>query len=187
MPSIALSQWQTDRMPRLDEVEAHCAAVFALRPPTPRLAEETLRGYVMLLSGHFQGFCRDLYTECAQIVVSKLRRSLQSLIESQFTIKLKLDQGNPTLDNLAEDFGRFGFKLIATARTDPAFALRQRHLGELNKWRNAVAHHGAIPHGVPPLTFALVQGWRISCDGLATSLTDIMYNHLKYLLRRAPW
>ncbi len=64
MPSIALSQWQTDRMPRLDELEAHCAALSGASPP------ETLQGYVMLLSGHFQGFCWDLYNECAQVVGS---------------------------------------------------------------------------------------------------------------------
>ena len=61
MPSIALNQWQTDRMARLDQVDAHCAAVFGVPAPLPLLAEEALQGYVMLLSGHFQGFCRDLY------------------------------------------------------------------------------------------------------------------------------
>jgi hypothetical protein len=36
-------------------------------PLNPALLDENLRAYVLLLSAHFQGFCRDLYTECAQM------------------------------------------------------------------------------------------------------------------------
>ena len=187
MPSSALNLWQNDRMPRLAQVETQCAAVFALIPSNPQLAEEDLRGYVVLLSAHFQGFCRDLYSECAQVAVSKVRTSLRVLFESQFTEKLKLDHGNPNIDNIAEDFGRFGFNLIPMARTDPAFAVYRQHLVELNKWRNTVAHHGPSPRGIPGLTLALVASWRISCDGLAASLTEIMYNQLRRILKRAPW
>jgi hypothetical protein len=187
MPSSALNLWQTDRMPRLAQVDVQCAAVFALVPPNPQLAEEILRGYVVLLSAHFQGFCRDLYVECAQIVVSKVRPSLRFLFENQFVQKLKLDHGNPNIDNIAEDFNRFGFDLMATARAEPAFAVYRQHLVELNKWRNTVAHHGPSPAGFPGLTLASVAGWRLSCDGLATTLTEIMYNQLRHLLRRAPW
>jgi len=187
MPSSALNLWQTDRMPRLAQVDVQCAAVFALDPPNPQLAEEDLRGYVVLLSAHFQGFCRDLYVECAQIVVSKVRSSLRLLFERQFAQKLKLDHGNPNIDNIAEDFNRFGFDLIATARAEPAFAVRRQHLGELNQWRNTVAHHGPSPRGLPGLTLAAARDWRISCDGLAASLTGIMYDQLSRLLKRAPW
>jgi len=51
---------------------------------TPGLCEENLRGAIMLLSAHFQGFCRDLYTESVQIIVSRVRASLQILIQDQF-------------------------------------------------------------------------------------------------------
>ena len=187
MPSTALTFWRTDRVPRLAEVEAQCAAVFALVPPNPPLAEELLRGYVVLLSAHFQGFCRDLYVECAQVVVSKVRASLRILIETQFSEKLKLDHGNPNIENLAEDFGRFGFDLIRTANADPAFAVQRQHLVELNRWRNTVAHHGPSPRSLPVLTLVSALGWRNSCDGLATSLTAIMYNQLRRLLKRNPW
>jgi hypothetical protein len=47
------------------------------------------------------------------------------------------------------------------------------HLGYLNDWRNHVAHQEATPPpaGVPNvLTFADVQAWPASCDGLATAL-----------------
>ena len=72
MPSASLLGWRNDRMLRLGAVEAQCAACLVLAPPQPNLVEENLRGYVLLLSAHFQGFCRDLYTECAE---SSCRRS----------------------------------------------------------------------------------------------------------------
>jgi hypothetical protein len=154
-------------------------------PPNPRLAEENLRGYIVLLSAHFQGFCRDLYTESAQVVVSKVRATLQPLFQAQFTTNSALDRGNPNLHNLRKDFDRFGFALnLGTA--DPANPLRLQHLAELNDWRNIVAHQGTVPPGGLP-TISTVQNWQVSCDGLATSLDGIMYNQLRRLLRREPW
>jgi hypothetical protein len=63
MPSVALQYWQNERLPRLGEVEAQLMASRSLAPPNPHLSEENVRGYVVLLSAHFQGFCRDLFTE----------------------------------------------------------------------------------------------------------------------------
>src|SRR5260370_30597395 len=118
MPSASLLRWQNDRMPRLTEVDTQCAASLAFARPQPNLVEENLRGYVLLLSAHFQGFCRDLYTECADIIVLRVRASLQTLIRAQFAAKRRLDQGNPNVQNLKEDFERFRFNLYLAA-TDP--------------------------------------------------------------------
>jgi hypothetical protein len=186
MPSAALLQWQNDRMPRLAEVDAQCAASLALVTANTRLVEENLRGYVLLLSAHFQGFCRDLYAECAQIIVSKVRPRLQAIIQFQFMAHCKIDHGNPNLQNLREDFERFDFTLDVPA-ADPANVACLAHLGMLNKWRNMAAHHGKIPGGTPPLDYPSLQLWRASCDGLAMSLDDIMYNELRRILRRTPW
>ena len=186
MPSASLERWQNDRMPRLDRVEAQCAASLALVPSLPQLVEENLRGYALLLSAHFQGFCRELHTECAQIVVSRVRVSLQVLIQTQFVAHRKLDQGNPNLQNLRADFERFGFGFDLAA-ADPANPNRLRDLAALNRWRNVAAHHGTIPTGTPPLSLSSLHAWRQSCDGLATSLDDIMYNVLRRILKRFPW
>src|SRR2546422_6654415 len=121
MPSVSLRQWATDRMLRLGEIDAQCAASLVLVPPQPNLIDENLRGYVLLLSAHFQGFCRELYSECALAVVSKVRPSLRMLLQSQFTAHRKLDHGNPNVQNLREDFERFHFSLDLVA-TDPANA-----------------------------------------------------------------
>jgi hypothetical protein len=185
MPSASLLRWQNGRLPRLAEVDTQCAASLGLVPPQPNLVDENLRGYVLLLSAHFQGFCRDLYTECAQIVVSKVRPTLKSLIQSQFTAQLKLDHGNPNVQNLRTDFERFGFSLDLAA-ADPANAARLTDLGSMNRWRNIAAHHGAVPAGTP-LVLPSLRAWQAACDGLATSLDRIMYNQLRRILRRSPW
>ena len=185
MPSTSLQHWVSDRVPRLKEIEAQCATSQALAPSNPRLREENLRGCIVLLSAHFQGFCRDLYTESAQIIVSRVRASLQVLIQDQFTAHRSLDHGNPNLQNLRKDFERFGFTLNLAA-TDPGNPARLQHLTELNRWRNIAAHYGTVPPaGLPSL--ADLYDWRNSCNGLAASLDGIMYNQLRGILRRAPW
>jgi len=185
MPSASLQHWVNDRVPRLLEIEAQCAASQALALPNPRLREENLRGYIVLLSAHFQGFCRDLYTESAQITAFRVRATLRILIQAQFTAHRALDHGNPNLQNVRKDFERFGFTLNL-ADADPGNPARLQHLGELNKWRNIAAHYGTVPPaGLPSLTD--LHDWRNSCNGLAASLDGIMYNELRRILRRAPW
>jgi hypothetical protein len=158
---------------------------LVLVPAQPNLVDENLRGYVLLLSAHFQGYCRDLYTECAQLIVSRVRTRLQVLIQAQFIAHRKLDHGNPNVQNLKEDFERFGFTLDLAA-ADPANPVRLTHLGQLNRWRNVAAHHGTVPAGAP-LSLPALQSWRSSCDGLAVSLDAILYNELRRILRRTPW
>jgi len=186
MPSASLLRWRNERMLCLGEVDAQCAACLLLTPPRLTLVEENLRGYALLLSAHFQGFCRDLYTECAQIVVSKVRVRLQPLIQRQFLSHLKLGHGNPNLQNLRGDFERFGFTLDLAA-ADPGNLTRLQDLASLNKWCNVAAHHGPVPAGTPPLDLSSLRAWRGSCDGLATSLDGRMYQEMRRILRRNPW
>lgn len=137
MPSAALIRWTNDRMLRLAEIDKHCTAVQTLAAPNPFLAEESLSGYVMLLSGHFQGLCRDLYTECSQILVATMPIALQGTVQAQFFAELKLNSNNPAAETIRKDFERFAFTL--DFHSEPANALRLTRLGHLNKWRNAVA------------------------------------------------
>jgi hypothetical protein len=185
MPSASLQHWQNERLPGLNAIDAQLAASQALAPPNPRLSEENLRGYKVLLSAHFQGFCRDLYTESAQIIVTRVRLSLQSLIQTQFASNRAIDHGNPNLQNLRKDFERFGFTLNLAA-ADPGNPARLHDLSELNRWRNIVAHYGEVPPSGLPL-FPDLRSWTGSCDGLAVSLDGIMYNEVRKILRRAPW
>lgn len=187
-------------MPLLGHTDVHCAALFApplapappsvVPPPGPSpLADESLQGYVMLVSGHFQGFCRDLYTECAQLCAAAVPASMRTTIQAQFAAGLALNTGNPITENIRKDFERFGF-LLDLGAADPGNPQRVTHLGHLNYWRNHVAHQKASPPpaGVPAvLTLVDIQTWRASCDGLATSLDDIMSQKLLRILGAAPW
>lgn len=185
MPSQSLKQWRNDRMPRLQEVENQCAATSSLVAANPRLADENLRGYTVLLSAHFQGFCRDLHTECSMFLGSLIRRSdLKILIQAQFYNHRALDQGNANLDNLRKDFKRFDLNFDLSK--DPANQSLLSDLAVLNKWRNIVAHQGDVPSpGFPNLT--TLRSWQSSCDSLATSLDKMMYNRLRALGSKRPW
>ena len=135
MPSRSLSHWMADRMVGLSEIDTQCMACVAAIPANPHLIDENCRAYILLLSAHFQGFCRDLYTECAQIIASRVRLTLRGFVQEQFTVRRQLDHGNPNIDNLKKDFDPFGLTL-AMAAHDPANHARLVDLRVLNEWRN---------------------------------------------------
>ena len=182
MPSRALGIWDGDRVPRLALVDGQLASVA-----DPRLTEENLRAFVVLLSAHFQGFCRDLYTEAAQVIASKVRKSLRLVVQDQFVAQLKLDRGNPTLANIFDDFGRLGFDAkVALHAALGADAGWHHRLHNLNEWRNAVAHDLKAPK-TPPLNVTSIRLWQDTCDRIARALDSIVYHGLQRLLRRTPW
>jgi hypothetical protein len=166
VPSAAFTRWQNDRVPRLNEVDAHCATVLALAPLNPTFLDETLRGFVLHLSAHFQGFCRNLYTECSQVWIAAIPAGLQPTAQAQSSAHLALERGNPSYDNIKGDFNRFGFLLDLQA-AHPVGPVWVTDLAHLNEWRNRAAHQGTQPlrGGVPAaLTLPIVQGWRASCN-----------------------
>ncbi len=189
MPSASFTIWQNDRTLRLNEVESHCAAVLAVVPPNPIFLDETLRGFVLHLSAHFQGFCRNLYTECSQLWIATIPSGLRATAQAQFSAQLALEKGNPSYENIKRDFNRFGFLLDLQA-VHPLGRQHITELGHLNDWRNKAAHQGTQPlrPGVPAaLTLAVIRGWRAACDGLASSLDGVMYGELLRILGVAPW
>ena len=149
------------------------------------LIDENLRRVYPPAVGAFPGVLPGPLHRIAQIVASKVRLTLRVLVQEQFTARRQLDSGNPNIENLKKDFSRFGLTL-AMANHDPANHVGLADLKDLNEWRNIAAHHGVMPAAGLP-TLATIQGWRNSCNGLATSLDDIMYNHLRRILRRSPW
>ena len=56
MPSASLLHWQSNRLSRLIEIDARMFVSMTGVPPNATLVDENLRGYVLLLSAHFQGF-----------------------------------------------------------------------------------------------------------------------------------
>ena len=190
MPSASLLIWNGDRRTRLEGIDAQCATV----PSADAVhLDECLRGYVMHLSAHFQGFCRNLYAECSLICSSAVPIGMRLLAQNQFSASLALERGNPSHENLVKDFSRFGFDLSFTAvhvAGHLANGPRVTALGHLQAWRNRAVHQGTSPlgGGVPAaLTLPLIRDWRESCSGLAISLDDIMYQHLRGVFGIPPW
>ena len=191
MPSNALRDWQADRLPRLLLVDAQCAAA-ANAVASPALADENLRGYVVLLAAHFQGFCRDLHGEAAVAAgaaAPNLTPLMRLLVQTVLLADRRLDGGNATHEALTADFDRFAFDsgaLLGAAHPDNP--QRVTRLGHLNKWRNYAAHQKkSPPQTAGTLDLPSVRLWRDSCDGLAVSLDGVLYNQLAALTGVAPW
>jgi hypothetical protein len=187
MPSAALLKWQNERRPSLAEIDTQCAASVAAVPANLALIDENHRAYVLLLAAHFQGFCRDLHTESAQLIASKVRPSLEILFQSQFSARRELDRGNANARSIITDFSRFGFGMKTQLNGIAGAVALKADLHTLNLWRNAAAHHNpSLPPG-GPLTIALIRGWRNSCALLATAIDNILYTQLRARLRRQSW
>src|ERR1051326_7716073 len=69
MPSIALQNWHTNRLRTLDEIEQAHRAVGGIGRGRRYATQQINHAYTVLLSSQFQGFCRDLHTECIDAVV----------------------------------------------------------------------------------------------------------------------
>ena len=147
--------------------------------------------YATLLSSHFQGFCRDLHSECVEHVVAATPADLQTLLRAQFIWGRALDRGNPNPGNIGSDFGRFSIPFWTAVHTDHRQNdRRQELLAELVKWRNAIAHQdfdAARLGGATTLHLAKVRLWRSALNRLARSFDHVMRVHLHSLLGSAPW
>jgi hypothetical protein len=192
MPPNSLLQWQGDRLPRLDFVDAQVTAITTANPPNPQLIDENLRGYVMLISAHFQGFCRDLHTECVQAVANAVPAPMLLIFQTLCGRDLELDGANARYASIKADFERFGFDLTIALRADPVTRPLNdgliTRINHLNAWRNYAAHHNKLPpeHG-GPFTLATIQTWKNSCNDLATVLDGVMYNQLSTVTGKTPW
>jgi hypothetical protein len=113
--------------------------------------------------------------------------ALQFAIQLQCVAGRNLETMNVKMESLRKDFDRFGVDLGASLAMNPANALRVTPLTHLNLWRNYAAHDKkTAPTNGGPFTLATVRAWRDACDGLATDLDGIMYNHLRAMLSAPP-
>ena len=192
MPSNSLLEWQNNRLSRLNFVDDQNIALAAATPPNPQLIDENLRGYVMLISAHFQGFCRDLHTECVQAVANAVPPPMLLIFQTLCGRDLELDGANAKYASIKTDFERFGFDLTVALRADQKVAKINdglvTRIGHLNAWRNYAAHHNKLPpdHG-GPFTLATIQAWKNSCSDLAIVLDGLMYNQLRVITGVSPW
>lgn len=193
MPSLALQNWTVRRAATLDEIEHAHRSVGGTGPGRRYLTQQINQAYAVLLSSQFQGFCRDLHTECANhLVGSVVSPVLMATYLENLLFSRRLDAGNPNPGNIGADFSRLRLPLWPAVDADhPRSPQRRTALEALNRWRNAIAHNAFVPDmcrgGQPSLHLAQVQDWRRACDGLARSFDNVLCAHLLSATGVAPW
>ena len=191
MPSAALISWNSQARAALDEVEAAHAAIGGTGRGRRYATGQLNNAYAVLLSSHFQRFCRDLHTEAASHLASLVPPAVNFTVVSLMTQGRKLDTGNPNPGNIGSDYDRLGFKFWQEpAWSNRANAFRRKDLEELNLWRNAIAHQDFAKPGCGGRTvvkLAEVRRWRRACDGLSATFDDVVRRHLTNTSGSPPW
>src|SRR5688572_17317701 len=79
MPSRSLLRWQGERAEALVEIEGAHASVGGSGPGRRYATQQLNHAYAMLLSSQFQGFCRDLHSECVEFILAAIPVPLQRI------------------------------------------------------------------------------------------------------------
>jgi len=191
MASTGFRRWTGERADQLDEFERVLGSLTGRGLSRRWAARQIAHAYAVLLASQFQGFCRDLHSECAEhIALAVAPRTLRTLVRAEFAHARRLDRGNPNPGNIGSDFNRLGLSFwTCVFRDDSRNDARQRKLQELNQWRNAITHQDFDPASLEPprLTLRVVHSWRGACNGMAISFDRVMGDHLRSILGHASW
>lgn len=69
MTSASLQHWINERIPALDELESAHRSVGGSGPGRRYATQQINQAYAVLLSSQFQGYCRDLHSECVDYLI----------------------------------------------------------------------------------------------------------------------
>ncbi len=192
MPSASFRKWSSERAVSLDEIENAHLRVGGSERGRRYATQQINQAYVALLSSQFQGFCRDLHTECVDYLAGSITPApLQDIVHADFLRERKLDKGNPNPGNIGSDFNRFGLDFWDSIKADDKRSRkRQASLTLLNDWRNAIAHQdfdiGRLGGSVT-VQLQQVKQWRSACHALAHSFDGVMYQYLLRVTGSIPW
>lgn len=192
MPSVSLQTWRTVRRAALDEVEAAHRSIGGTGRGRRYATQQINQAYAVLLSSQFQGFCRDLHTECADYFVLRVPAGfLRTTLRNVLVQNRKLKSGNPHPGNIGEDYNRFGLPFWDEVKSlDIRNQARQNQLEELNAWRNAIAHQDFDPAklgGTTVLRLQQAREWRNAINQLANAFEEVMCSHLHAVNGVSPW
>jgi hypothetical protein len=191
MPSNSLAKWNAERIDALDEIENAHVMVGGTERGRRYATQQINYAYATLLSSQFQGFCRDLHSECIDQIVTIVPVHLQALLRVEFIWNRSLDKGNPHPGAIGSDFTRLGVDFWTDVYAVHAKNDRRRELlQELIDWRNAIAHQdfdSVARAGNPTLHLVRVRAWRRAVSALAGYFDDVMSNYLRAILGAAPW
>src|SRR5438876_6103486 len=187
MPSTSYQRWRTVRIAALNEIEQAHAAVGGTGRGRRYATQQINHAYAVLLASHFQGYCRDLHSECVDHLITVLAPppALRVIVYNELTRGRQLDTRNAQPGSLGADFGRLEIVFWREVEDrDPGNAARKGVLELLNNWRNAIAHQDFDPNklgGTATLQLAQVRRWRAACRHLARTFDAVMRRHLHAL------
>jgi len=191
MSSNSLQRWKGERATALNEIEAAHTQVGGSQRGRRYATQQINRAYVVLLSSEFQGFGRDLYSECVDHIVAAAPSHLRTLMRDQFFWGQPFGRGNPQASAIGSDFGRFGRPFWEDVYAQHAQNRRRKvMLDELMTWRNAIAHNDFDPDVFgpnPALHLRQVRRWRSALRGLSDGFDRVLRDHLTGILGGAPW
>jgi len=192
MPSPALTAWSTSSATALSQLEAAHRAVGGTRAGRRTNTLQLNYAYVLLLSAHFQAYCRGLHSDATQPLVEAIDPEIGAVLDVNLAFHRQLDRGNAQPGALGIDFNRFDFDFWPTVEAqDARNTARHRKLGELNAWRNAIAHHDIANRRADlhprQVTFSACGSWHGALNGLARSFDRVLADRLQTLLGTRPW
>src|SRR5947207_1748300 len=131
MPSNSFQAWGAGRSAALDEIEEAHQSVGGTGPGRRVATQQINQAYAVVLSSQFQGFCRDLHTECIEHFVRGVAlASAQLVLYDEFLLNRRLDRGNPNPGNIGADFNRLGVNFWPLVVADDARNEQRRVLLE---------------------------------------------------------
>src|SRR5665213_535366 len=146
MPSNSLIRWNGARNAAMDEIENAHAMVGGSERGRRYATQQINYSYAALLSSHFQGFCRDLHSECVDQIVAVTPAPLQGFLRPELLWNRSLGRGNPHPGAIGSDFNRLGIEFWKEIHAlDARNKRRSEMLQELIDWRNAIAHQDFDP------------------------------------------
>jgi hypothetical protein len=169
----------------LDRMEHAHRAVGGSSPGRRYATQQINQSYLVMLSSHFQQFCRDLHSEAVDHLLRGLDPALVPIVLPALTFERKLDRGNPTPGNLGSDFGRLGMTFWPDVNAlHRRNSQRAKRLELMQYWRNAIAHQdfaGNARHlgGRTEITLADVRRFRSACEALARAFDRAVLSHIK--------
>jgi hypothetical protein len=193
MTSQALQTWLSSQRRALDRFDELRSELGGLSSESRRLVQQIDDVYILLLAAHFQLFCRSLHEEASNFVASwSTGPEVADLVRRSLVDARKLDRGNAHPMALRSDFKRFGFELWEELIAyHPANANRRTRLGDLNKWRNSIAHQSF--RETPSIddrerrTIQSIRIWRHDCDVIASQMDIVVRRRLSMLTGAKPW
>jgi hypothetical protein len=192
MSSTALLDWNTSAVEALSQLEEAHHAVGGTRAGRRTNTLQLNYAFVLLLSAHFQAYCRGLHSEATQWLADAVEPGIGTVLAVNLTLRRQLDSRNAQPASLAADFNRLDFPFWSVVEaSDARNKARREKLERLNEWRNAVAHHDIdkrrsdlTPHEV---TLEACRSWRGALNGLARSFDFVLANRLQELVHTRPW